>query len=81
MRKVRKKERFSQIDPHNATGIDQTFICDLELGIQNPSPRTVFRVAKGWKFMPGYLSRTPRDQFNLFSLRIAGDSLPAVYGD
>ena len=47
MRKARKRRKFSQMDLHVATGLDRTFISDLERGIQGPSLRTVFRVAKG----------------------------------
>jgi transcriptional regulator with XRE-family HTH domain len=47
MRKARLKKKISQIDLYEMTGLDRTFISDLERGIQGPSLRTVFRVAKG----------------------------------
>lgn len=47
MRKARLKKKISQIDLYELTGLDRTFISDLERGIQGPSLRTVFRVAKG----------------------------------
>lgn len=47
MRKARSKQKISQMQLHIATGLDRTFISDLERGVQGPSLRTVFRVAKG----------------------------------
>lgn len=47
MRKARLKNKISQMSLYKATGLDRTFISDLERGIQGPSLRTVFRVAKG----------------------------------
>lgn len=47
MRKARKKRNMSQMKLYLTTGLDRTFISDLERGIQGPSLRTVFRVAKG----------------------------------
>jgi ribosome-binding protein aMBF1 (putative translation factor) len=47
MRRARTKQKLSQMDLHIATGLDRTFISDLERGIQGPSLQTVFRVAKG----------------------------------
>ena len=35
------------MDLYKATGLDRTFISDLERGIQAPSIRTIFRAAKG----------------------------------
>jgi hypothetical protein len=46
MRKVCKKQKLSQMDPHIATGLDRTFISDLESGIQGPSLHLVFRGGK-----------------------------------
>jgi transcriptional regulator with XRE-family HTH domain len=43
------------MDLHIATGLDRTFISDLERGIQGPSLRTVFRVAKGLEISAGVL--------------------------
>jgi transcriptional regulator with XRE-family HTH domain len=47
MRAARKAKRMSQFKLQVATGLDRTFISDLERGIQCPSLNTVFRVAKG----------------------------------
>lgn len=47
MRKARNKLKISQMKLEKATGLDRTFISDLERGIQGPSLVTVFRVAKG----------------------------------
>ena len=55
MRKARNKRKLSQMDLHIATGLDRTFISDLERGIQGPSLRTVFRVAKGLEISAGTL--------------------------
>jgi transcriptional regulator with XRE-family HTH domain len=55
MRKARNKRKLSQMDLHIATGLDRTFISDLERGIQGPSLRTVFRVAKGLDISAGAL--------------------------
>jgi transcriptional regulator with XRE-family HTH domain len=55
MRKARNKRKLSQMDLHIATGLDRTFISDLERGIQGPSLRTVFRVAKGLEISAGML--------------------------
>ena len=49
MRKARNKQKLSQMQLHIATGLDRTFISDLERGVQGPSLRTVFRVARGLK--------------------------------
>jgi transcriptional regulator with XRE-family HTH domain len=67
MRKARKKQKLSQMDLHIATGLDRTFISDLERGIQGPSLRTVFRVAKGLEIPAGVLventERSPQFAF------------------
>lgn len=38
---------MSQMKLHVTTGLDRTFISDLERGIQCPSLMTIFRIAKG----------------------------------
>jgi transcriptional regulator with XRE-family HTH domain len=45
MREARKKASMSQMDLHKKSGLDRTFISDLERGIQCPSLRTILRVA------------------------------------
>lgn len=47
MRTARKRRKMSQMNLHVATGLDRTFISDLERGIQCPSLITIFRIAKG----------------------------------
>ena len=48
IRKIRKEElKISQAELEQRTGLDRTFISDLERGIQGPGIRTLFRVAKG----------------------------------
>jgi transcriptional regulator with XRE-family HTH domain len=52
MRKARLKKKISQMALYEATGLDRTFISDLERGIQGPSLRTVLRVARGVEVEP-----------------------------
>ena len=48
IRKIRTEELgISQAELEKRTGLDRTFISDLERGIQGPGLRTVFRIAKG----------------------------------
>ena len=47
MRKSRESLGISQMALQTRTGLDRTFISDLERGVQCPSLRTVLRVAKG----------------------------------
>jgi transcriptional regulator with XRE-family HTH domain len=47
MRAARNKRKMSQMMLHVATGLDRTFISDLERGIQCPSLDTIFRIARG----------------------------------
>jgi len=48
---------MSQMGLHIKTGLDRTFISDLERGVQCPSLRTIFRVAKGLSMSPNNLIR------------------------
>ncbi len=57
MRKSREKLGISQIALQTRTGLDRTFISDLERGVQCPSLRTVLRVAKGLSINPANLIR------------------------
>jgi transcriptional regulator with XRE-family HTH domain len=57
MRAARKEIGISQMTLQARTGLDRTFISDLERGIQCPSLRTIFRVAKGVKMNAGLLIR------------------------
>jgi transcriptional regulator with XRE-family HTH domain len=48
IRKIREdKLEISQAELEKRTGLDRTFISDLERGIQGPGIRTLFRIAKG----------------------------------
>lgn len=47
MRTIREDLGISQMRFHIKTGLDRTFISDLERGVQCPSLRTIFRVAGG----------------------------------
>jgi transcriptional regulator with XRE-family HTH domain len=49
MRAARRRRKMSQMNLHVTTGLDRTFISDLERGIQCPSLVTIFRIAKGLK--------------------------------
>jgi transcriptional regulator with XRE-family HTH domain len=57
MRAIREEREISQMTLHIKTGLDRTFISDLERGIQCPSLRTIFRVALGLDVTPCTLLR------------------------
>jgi transcriptional regulator with XRE-family HTH domain len=57
MRTTREDLGISQMGLHVRTGLDRTFISDLERGVQCPSLRTIFRVAKGLNLTPNNLIR------------------------
>jgi transcriptional regulator with XRE-family HTH domain len=57
MRAMREELGMSQMKFHLKTGLDRTFISDLERGVQCPSLRTIYRVAAGLDIMPGNLVR------------------------
>ena len=57
MRKLREKLGISQLALQTKTGLDRTFISDLERGVQCPSLRTVIRVAKGLNTTADKLTR------------------------
>lgn len=57
MRAARERLGMSQMDLQMRTGLDRTFISDLERGVQGPSLRTIFRVAKGLNMAPNDLVR------------------------
>jgi len=57
MRKLREKLGISQLALQTKTGLDRTFISDLERGVQCPSLRTVIRVAKGLNTTADRLTR------------------------
>ncbi|WP_353069869.1 helix-turn-helix domain-containing protein [Tunturibacter empetritectus] len=67
MRKARLKKKMSQMALYEATGLDRTFISDLERGIQGPSLRTVLRVARGVEVEPqALIERTVKSRFFVF---------------
>jgi transcriptional regulator with XRE-family HTH domain len=72
MRAAREKLNMSQMDFHNKSGLDRTFISDLERGIQCPSLNTVLRVAKGLDMPPWILVRHTVES-SLFSFPTVGD--------
>jgi len=47
MRTLRHARKISQMTLHSRTGLDRTYISDLERGIQCPSLTTIIRVANG----------------------------------
>jgi transcriptional regulator with XRE-family HTH domain len=57
VRTTRQELGISQMTLHVKTGLDRTFISDLERGVQCPSLRTIFRVAKGLNIAPHNLIR------------------------
>ncbi len=57
MRTIRKELGMSQMKLHVKTGLDRTFISDLERGVQCPSLRTIYRVAAGFDMPAGTLVR------------------------
>lgn len=57
MRTTREGLEMSQMGLHIKTGLDRTFISDLERGVQCPSLRTIFRVAQGLSITPSDLLR------------------------
>lgn len=57
MRAIREGLGMSQMQLHSKTGLDRTFISDLERGVQCPSLRTIYRVAAGLNIPPGNLVR------------------------
>ena len=62
IRKIREDElKISQAELEKRTGLDRTFISDLERGIQGPGIRTLFRLARGLETPPGELLRRTAD--------------------
>ena len=61
MREIRKGVHLSQMELHKRSGLDRTFISDLERGIQCPSLRTILRVAKALDIAPWSLIRRTVD--------------------
>ena len=61
------------MDLYKKTGLDRTFISDLERGIQCPSLRTIYRVAAGLNIPPGSLVRrtaeSPHFVFPAYEMR------------
>lgn len=57
VRTIREELGMSQMKLHVKTGLDRTFISDLERGVQCPSLCTIYRVAAGLNVLPGNLVR------------------------
>jgi transcriptional regulator with XRE-family HTH domain len=58
IRQIRVQElEISQAELEKRTGLDRTFISDLERGIQGPGIRTILLIAKGLKTPPWELLR------------------------
>jgi transcriptional regulator with XRE-family HTH domain len=68
VRTIREDElSISQAELEKRTGLNRTFISDLERGIQGPGIRTIFRIAKGLETSPcSLLRRTTRSKFCVF---------------
>ena len=67
MRTIREDLGMSQMKLHVKTGLDRTFISDLERGVQCPSLRTIYRVAAGLDVPPGNLvKRTAESPYFVF---------------
>ena len=65
VRTIREEElKISQAELEKRTGLNRTFISDLERGIQGPGIRTIFRIAKGLDSSPDILlRRTSRSKY------------------
>jgi transcriptional regulator with XRE-family HTH domain len=65
IRAIREEElNISQAELEKRTGLNRTFISDLERGIQGPGIRTILRIAKGLETTPcSLLRRTTRSKF------------------
>jgi transcriptional regulator with XRE-family HTH domain len=65
IRTIREDElEISQAELEKRTGLNRTFISDLERGIQGPGIRTIFRIAKGLQTGPDLLlRRTAQSRF------------------
>ena len=62
IRRIREEDlEISQAELEKRTGLDRTFISDLERGIQGPGIRTLFRIAKGLETPPWDLLRRTAD--------------------
>lgn len=67
MRTIREELGMSQMKLHVKTGLDRTFISDLERGVQCPSLRTIYRLAAGLDIPPGNLvRRTAESRYFVF---------------
>jgi transcriptional regulator with XRE-family HTH domain len=75
VRTIREDElRISQAELEKRTGLNRTFISDLERGIQGPGIRTIFRIALGLETSPCLLlRRTSRSKYFVVP---AGKELP-----
>jgi transcriptional regulator with XRE-family HTH domain len=60
IRSFRQGLDISQAELEKRTGLDRTFISDLERGIQGPGIRTLLRIAEGLETTPCELIRRTR---------------------
>jgi transcriptional regulator with XRE-family HTH domain len=70
VRMIREDElKISQAELEKRTGLNRTFISDLERGIQGPGIRTLFRIGKGLETTPcSLLRRTGRSKYFEFPI-------------
>jgi transcriptional regulator with XRE-family HTH domain len=61
MRKARERKKISQMGLFAATGLNRTFISELERGLQGPSLRTLIRIANGIGIHPNELVQDTLD--------------------
>jgi len=61
MRKARAKNKISQMGLFATTGLNRTFISELERGLQGPSLHTLLRIAKGIGVHPSSLIQDTLD--------------------
>jgi len=65
IRTIREEQlHISQAELEKRTGLNRTFISDLERGIQGPGIRTLLRIAKGLETTPcSLIRRTTRSKY------------------
>jgi DNA-binding XRE family transcriptional regulator len=64
VRTIREELNISQAELEKRTGLNRTFISDLERGIQGPGIRTIFRIARGLETSPcSLLNRTAHSKY------------------
>jgi HTH-type transcriptional regulator, competence development regulator len=61
LRDVRKKHNLSQLKISSRSGVDRTYMSDLEQGKKGPSLETVIRLAKAIGISPAELVKKTMD--------------------